>query len=173
MKVNPPAEPDAVIIIFGAAVKPDGRPSQTLRYRVEAAQRFGARFSNPLFIPTGAKGRHGEAEATVMATLLQHAGVPEATIKQETTGTDTLSSVRAVIPMVRGAHRVYACSSAYHLPRCLLLLRLGGIQARACPPPPVPAATRLWRRWYWRLRETPALPYDALLMLWLRVTGRV
>ncbi|MEA2771200.1 MAG: hypothetical protein QOD93_4162, partial [Acetobacteraceae bacterium] len=44
---------------------------------------------------------------------------------------------------------------------------------RACPPPPVPAATSLWLRWYWRLREAPALPYDALLMVWLRVTGRV
>jgi hypothetical protein len=28
-------------------------------------------------------------------------------------------------------------------------------------------------RWYWRLRETPALPYDALLMVWLRARGLV
>jgi hypothetical protein len=27
--------------------------------------------------------------------------------------------------------------------------------------------------WYWRLRETPALPCDALLMLWLRVIRRI
>jgi hypothetical protein len=44
MKVNPPA-PDAIIVIFGAAVRPDGKPSQTLRHRVEAAARFGKRFS--------------------------------------------------------------------------------------------------------------------------------
>jgi uncharacterized SAM-binding protein YcdF (DUF218 family) len=68
---------------------------------------------------------------------------------------------------------VFACSSAYHLPRCLLLLRLAGIAASPCPPPQVPAATSRWLRWYWRLRETPALPYDGLLMLWLRVAGRV
>jgi vancomycin permeability regulator SanA len=181
MKVNPSALdpaapdaiPDAIIVIFGAAVRPDGRPSQTLRYRVDAAVRFGARFARPVFIPTGAKGRHGDAEATVMARQLLDAGYPAEAIQLETTGTDTLSSVRAVVRMVRGRSPVYACTSTYHLPRCLVLLRLAGVRARACPPPPVPAATSRWVRWYWRLRETPALPYDALLMLWLRVTGRV
>jgi uncharacterized SAM-binding protein YcdF (DUF218 family) len=176
MKVNPrgveAGAPDAVIIIFGAAVRPDGRASDTLRHRVEAAERFGRRFVRPLFIPTGAKGRHGDAEAVVMARQLIAAGVAAEAIQQETTGTDTLSSVRAVSGMVRGKSPVYACSSAYHLPRCLLLLRLAGVRARGCPPPPVPASSSLWLRWYWRLRETPALPYDALLMLWLRAKGR-
>jgi uncharacterized SAM-binding protein YcdF (DUF218 family) len=177
MSVNPPARnaasPDAVIIIFGAAVRPDGKPSATLRHRVEAAARFGRRFDRPLFIPTGAKGRHGDAEATVMARQLIAAGFPVGAIVEERTGTDTLSSVRAVVRMVAGRAPVYACSSAYHLPRCVMLLRLAGVRARACPPPPVPAASSQWLRWYWRLRETPALPYDALLMLWLRVMGRV
>jgi uncharacterized SAM-binding protein YcdF (DUF218 family) len=172
MKVNL-LPPDAVIIIFGAAVRPDGTPSETLRHRVRAAARFGKRFARPLFIPTGAKGRHGEAEAAVMARLLIDAGFPAETIHPEYTGTDTLSSVRAVARMVRDQSPIYACTSAYHLPRCLVLLRLAGVRARPCPPPPVPAAASLWVRWYWRLRETPALPYDALLMLWLRVTGRV
>nr|WP_294503266.1 YdcF family protein [uncultured Rhodopila sp.] len=174
MKVNPLAH-DAIIVIFGAAVRPDGTPSPTLRHRVAAAARFGARFARPLFIPTGAKGLHGDAESAVMARQLIEAGFPETAIKTEETGTDTLSSVRAVTRMVRTLDpvaRVYACTSAYHLPRCLLLLRLAGIRAHACPPPPVPAATRRSLRWFWRLRETPALPYDALLMLWLRATGR-
>jgi uncharacterized SAM-binding protein YcdF (DUF218 family) len=172
MKVNPPPS-DAIIIIFGAAVRPDGNASQTLRHRVAAAARFGARFPRPLFIPTGAKGRYGDAEATVMARLLLEAGFPETAIIKEDTGTDTLSSVRAVKRLVRGRSNIYACTSAYHLPRCLVLLRLAGVVVRACPPPPVPAATSHGQRWYWRLREAPALPYDALLMLWLRAVGRV
>jgi uncharacterized SAM-binding protein YcdF (DUF218 family) len=180
MKVNPgepdaiiPGEPDVIIIIFGAAVRPDGGPSGTLRHRVAAAARFGARFARPLFIPTGGKGRFGEPESTVMARLLREAGFAEGSIEQEPTGTDTLSSVRAVSRLVRGQAPVYACSSAYHLPRCLVLLRLAGVAARCCPPPSIPAATGRWRRWYWRLREAPALPYDALLMLWLRASGRI
>lgn len=177
MKVNPtnldPPSADAIIIIFGAAVRPDGQPSEALRHRVEAAARFGARFTRPLFIPTGAKGRHGDAEATVMARLLTNAGFPSDAIHEERTGTDTLSSVRAIARIVRDGSPIYACTSVYHLPRCLILLRIAGIAARACPPLRVPAATSQWLRWYWRLREVPALPYDALLMLWLRARGRV
>jgi len=177
MKVNAPlAEgrgPDAVIVIFGAAVRPDGTASPTLRHRVEAAARFGRRFSNPLFIPTGAKGRYGDAEAAVMARQLVASGYPEQAIRLEPTGRDTLSSVRAVFRLLPPGVPVYAASSAYHLPRCLLLLRLAGVQGNACPPPPVPASTRWTLRWFWRLREAPALPYDALLMAWLRVTGRL
>ncbi len=172
MKVNPQA-PDAFIVIFGAAVRPDGKPSQTLRHRVEAAARFAKRFSRPLFIPTGGQGRFGEAEAAVMTRLLKDAGFSETSIMQENTGTDTMSSVRAVARLLGGQSPVYACTSAYHLPRCLMLLRLAGIAARPCPPPVASAASSRWLRWYWRLRETPALPYDALLMLWLRVMRRI
>jgi uncharacterized SAM-binding protein YcdF (DUF218 family) len=175
MNVNP-RPCDAIIVIFGAAVRPDGTPSQTLRHRVTAAARFGRTFTNPLFIPTGGKGRFGDAEATVMARQLAGAGYPAASILQEPTGTDTLSSARAVTRMIKSLGspaQVYACSSAYHLPRCIWLLRLAGIRTKPCPPPPVPAATSLRKRWYWRLREVPALPYDALLMLGLRVTGQV
>lgn len=176
MKVNPTTDnplSDAAIIIFGAAVRADGKPSQTLRHRVEAAIRFGKRFDRPMFIPTGAKGRFGAAEATVMAQQLLAAGFASSAIVIEKTGTDTLSSVRAVVRMLPDSVPIYACSNAYHLPRCLALLRLAGVRARACPPPPVPAMAEGWQRWYWRLREVPALPYDALLMAWLRVTGRV
>lgn len=175
MRVNPVASasavPDAIIVIFGAAVRPDGRPSDTLRHRVDAAVQFGRQFARPLFIPTGAKGRYGDAEASVMARQLINAGFSPENIQEERTGTDTLSSVRVVARMIGGKSPVYACTSAYHLPRCLMLLRLAGINAAPCPPPPVPAATSQWIRWYWRFRETPALPYDMLLMLWLRATS--
>jgi uncharacterized SAM-binding protein YcdF (DUF218 family) len=68
---------------------------------------------------------------------------------------------------------VYAASSAYHLPRCVLLLRLAGLQARRCPPPLAPAARSVSLRWYWRLREVPALPWDVALMLALRLLRRL
>lgn len=166
-------------MIFGAAVRPDGRPSATLRHRVEAAVRLGRRMAHPLFIATGAKGRFGEAEAVVMGRLLRQAGFGDASIRLDVTGIDTLSSVRMVRRMLRDLPAapvpevpVYACSSAYHLPRCLLLLRLAGVPARRCPPLAVPAASNVLKRWFWRLREVPAVPYDALLVLWHRFALR-
>ena len=164
------------IVIFGAAVRPGGRPSAALRRRVEAALAFGAAHPGALYVPTGGLGDHPPSEAEVMAVLLRAGGVAAQRILPEATATDTVSSVRAVRRLLREAgHRgpVYAATSAYHLPRCVALLWLAGLPARACPPPPWPAATR-WRvRWYWRLRELPALPWDAALVAWLRVTGRL
>ncbi len=154
-------------------MRPGGRPSNTLLWRVEAAATFAGRFAAPLFMPTGGVGRFGPSEASVMARLLAGRGVPAGRILAEETGTDTLSSADAVVALLRRhgiAAPVYAASSLYHLPRCVLLLRLLGVPARAAVPPVVPAARRWWRRCYWWLREVPALPYDAALVL-LRRAG--
>ena len=107
-----------------------------------------------------------------MASLLRERGVPECRLLLEETGTDTLSSAQAVARLLhsRGLTApVFAATSLYHLPRCLLLLRLFGVPARAAIPPAVPAATHWWRRCYWWLREVPALPYDAALAVLLRL----
>jgi len=165
----------AAIIIFGAAVRPDGLPSGALQRRVEAALACGERLPGTLYVPTGARGRFGDAECSVMAALLVTRGVPRTRILEEPTGTDTLSSVIACARLLRRhghAGPVLAASSGYHLPRCVLLLRLAGLPARAVRPVG-PAATGWRQRWWWRLREMPALPYDAALMLWHRARGRV
>ena len=163
-----------VIIIFGAAVRPDGTPSRALRDRVEAALRLGARLDDPRYMPTGGIGRHGPAEAEVMAALLRDSGVPPDRIQPEPTARNTLGSVRAcaaLLPGFRG--RVYAATNAYHLPRCVLLLRMAGLRALPCPPPRTVAAGSLNRRWWWRLREVPAVPVDAAMLAWLRLRGRL
>jgi len=166
--------PMAIILIFGAAVLPDGNPSATLRHRVEAALQCAKNHPRPRFIPTGAAGRHGPSEAAVMAGLLVKAGVPSNNILIEKTGYDTLSSARAIQKMLRGLPSngsVWVATSAYHLPRCLLLLCILGISAHLCTPHSAPAATAWHKRWYWRIREIPAIPYDAILAIWARLTG--
>ena len=166
----------AAIVVFGAAVRPGGRPSTTLRRRVETAVRFGARLPAVLYVPTGAVGRFGPSEASVMAELLCGLGVAETRILREETGTDTLSSVQAVAALLKArnyAGPVYAATSAYHLPRCIVLLRLAGLPARACPPPRIPAAPGFCKRWYWRAREVPATPWDVGVMLLARWRGEV
>jgi uncharacterized SAM-binding protein YcdF (DUF218 family) len=151
-----------VLIIFGAAVRPDGGPSLTLRRRVIAAVSFGATLDDPLYLPTGGQGKHGQPEAVIMARLLQDLGVPAGSIRMEQTATDTLQSARACSAMLRGDDvQVWAVSSGYHLPRCVMLLRLFGLRARAAPPP---ESSMDWRdRWWWRAREGAALPVDAVL----------
>ena len=156
------------IIIFGAGLRRDGTPTPTLARRIEAAASFGRTLPGPLYMPTGGVGRFGPSEAAAMAVCLRAAGVDARDILPEETASDTFDSVIACRALLRGlGHRgpVYAASSAYHLPRCLLLLRLAGVPAAAVPPPAWPASTRWHRRWFWRLREVAALPWDAALML--------
>ncbi len=141
----------------------------TLRRRVQAAAVWGRRLPvEPLFVPTGGVGRYGPSEASVMAELLRELGIPDGRILLEETGRNTLSSVRAVAALLRDrphAGPVYAATSAYHLTRCVLLLRLAGVPARPSRPPPFPAGHDFRTRWYWRLREMAALPIDVALML--------
>ena len=173
----PPAKPGAVIVIFGAAVRPDGSPSTALRRRVQAAFAFGRAQGDAIYVPTGGVGRHGPSEASVMARLLRERGVPAENILLEETGTSTLTSTRAVLRVLRAHGRhlkpVYAASSAYHLLRCVVLMRLAGLDAWACPARRGPASRHFGKRWYWRLREVVALPVDSAIMAALRVLGRV
>ncbi|MDO9501287.1 YdcF family protein [Falsiroseomonas sp.] len=167
----------AAIIILGAAVRQDGTASPALRARVQAARAWGERQMPPaIYIPTGAIGRHPPAESVAMAAILMQAGVPEARIHQEPTGTDTFSSVLACVALLRRiGHRgeVRVATHRYHLPRSLLLFRLAGVPAHAVPPPAGPSETGAQRRWFWRMREVAALPYDAALMLWARLRRRI
>jgi uncharacterized SAM-binding protein YcdF (DUF218 family) len=164
------------ILIFGAAVRPDGKPSTALRRRVEAAVACAKADPDARFIVSGAIGRYGPSEASVMAGLLTKSGVHSDNILLDETAHDTLSSVRAFYRLLREHEpngRIMAASSAYHLPRCLTLLCLFGIAARPCPTSRESAATSWRKRWYWRLREIPALPYDAALAIWARLTGQM
>ncbi len=155
-------------MIFGAAVRPDGSPSPTLRLRVEAAAAFGGQHNPSHYIPTGAKGRYGPSEARVMADLLQDFGVPQERITLEETATNTLRSALAAARLLRQLSqsrngKIYAASSLYHLPRCCLLLRLAGCPARPVPPPQANSPQA-----YGWLREAAALPVDVLIILLVR-----
>jgi vancomycin permeability regulator SanA len=164
------------ILIFGAAVRPDGKPSVTLRRRVEAALACAKGHQEVRFIPTGAIGRHGPSEASVMADLLTKSGVFAEQIRLEETGSDTLSSVRAISRLLHkepSQGPIMLATSGYHVPRCLILLGLFGIAARPCRLPGVAPPATWPMRWYWRLREVPALPYDVTLALLLRLMRKL
>lgn len=110
-----------------------------------------------------------------MAQVLMESGIRSEQILLEETGFDTLSSARAVCRLLqeRGIQgSIIVATSGYHLPRCLILLRLLGMAVQPCRSPQGPDAVSWWQRWYWRLREVPAVPYDAALAFWLRLRGR-
>jgi uncharacterized SAM-binding protein YcdF (DUF218 family) len=163
------------IVIFGAPGRPGGRASRAMRQRVNSAHAIGRKLKHPVYIPTGA-GRTEPSEAEVMRRLLLRRGIADENIMLEETAKDTLASVRAVRRLLRLqgiGGTVYAATSGFHLPRCLLLLRLAGLKTRPCPAPRGRATSKPWKQWLWRAREVAALPYDAALLLWLRLLRRL
>jgi hypothetical protein len=59
------------------------------------------------------------------------------------------------------------------MPRAVLLLGITGLDAHRSPPSIGPASSRITRRWWWRLREIPAIPVDSAILLWMRLRKRI
>ena len=124
------------------------------------------------FIATGGVGRHGPAEAEVMAGLLRDAGISATRIIEDRQAGDTLESVVNVAGIVRtapAAARIVVCTSAYHIPRCLILFRLAGLVATRAEMPADRPHLGLVKWIYMCARELPAILWDSFLMV---VVGR-
>lgn len=158
------------IVIFGAAVRPDGQASPSLarrvRYAVTAAR---ASPDSPIFC-SGGVGRFGPSEASLMAELLARAEIPASRVVLDEDSRDTLQNVTAATRFIRaeGLGGALACTDSYHLPRVRMLFRALGVDAQDGPVIRGRAGTR---RRYWlgmHAREVAAYPYDLAVVLWRR-----
>lgn len=167
---SPPRSPrQDYIVVFGAAVRPDGAPSGSLSRRVDAAWRAAQINPGAQLIVTGGQGRYGPPEAHVMKDLLVKHGCAVQRILIEDQATDTLESIKNCARiMTAGGPRdvsVIVCTSDYHAPRCRLLFRMAGFETSVCAAigDRRHLGTGKWL-FYW-VRDLVALPYDAALLL--------
>ncbi|MFO1188471.1 MAG: YdcF family protein [Alphaproteobacteria bacterium] len=171
-----------VVVVFGAAVGADGRPSPTLARRIAGAVAFGQGLtdrladglSDPTYIVTGGRGRSGFVEADTMRAAMVAAGVKPDAIVCEPVSTDTLGSVVRCARLIAAWPEttvVHVCTSRYHQVRCRILLRLAGLPSLAAPMPPDRPAMG-WTALGWMalglavLREALAIPYDMAVLAW-------
>ncbi|MCX2560369.1 YdcF family protein [Acetobacter farinalis] len=162
------------IIIFGAALRADGSPSPALQHRVQAAVQFGAHQTNPLYLVTGGVPRAGHTEAAVMHRLLTDAGVAPEKILVEPAATDTFDSILYCTKILQEQSleecTLALATSTYHMPRCLLLMRLAGWRVRAVPFPfPLMGRESLFRTLVRIGHEILASAWDAFLVLRWRI----
>lgn len=148
-----------------------------MRRRVELALAVSRDLTGVTFVPIGGVGRHGPAEALVMARLLERSGVHRAAIHPVSEGATTIHSLEAAWPYLhehstrRGA-LVHVCTDAYHVRRCRLILRIWGIESRgpggtrSCAD--LSARSQVPRRLAWMtVRDGLALLEDVpLAVLW-------
>lgn len=158
---------DFGIVVFGAAVRADGRPSPSLARRIGYAVHAAESLPEAPILCSGAAGKVGPSEASVMAERLAEGGVAEHRLILDEASLDTLQSVIAAARFVRRETLggVLVCSDRYHIPRIRLLLGALGVATAPGPLQPGRAGTPLrhWTRM--RLREGVAIPYDLSIVL--------
>ena len=131
-------EPSDCIIVLGAHVWEDGRLSNALTYRCEAALEAWKKGIAPTIIVCGAQGRgepSTEAEA-MRGWMLEH-GVPEDRVILEPESVNTLQNLSNArdIMASRGYRTAAVCTNNYHLRRALWLARDVGIEATGIAAP--------------------------------------
>lgn len=162
------------IVVFGAAVRADGRPSAVLRHRLDAALRWAEGRPQVRFVVSGGLGRHPPAEADAMRDYLMERGIDTRMILTEPEGRDTLSSsVRCMEILKREANlgSVVLCSSSFHLPRCRLIFRALGVAARTVEIESDRGVLGPLRWLKASAREGPAIIWDVTLALGRRLIG--
>lgn len=158
---------DHLIVILGAAVRPDGRASPALIRRIKGGFRLAQAHPEALVFCSGGIGRYGPSEASIMAERLTAMGLPSERLVLDEGSLDTLQTVVAAARFI-GAHGLpgaMVCTDSYHTPRTRLIFAALGVSTmdgsvKAGPRQMGwPACIRM------RLREIPAIPYDGLLAL--------
>lgn len=148
-----------LIVIFGAAVRPDGSPSEALLRRIGCGLEAAGAHPRAPILCSGGAGPVGPSEAAIMAQYLAAAGVAPGRLILDEASLSTRANVAATARQVaEGGHpRVIVCSDAYHLPRVRLLLRLAGV---ASEPGPAAAGPPLGHHLAMSLREAAAIVHN-------------
>jgi uncharacterized SAM-binding protein YcdF (DUF218 family) len=150
-----------LIVIFGAAVDPNGEPSAALLRRIAYGRAAADLFPSSPILCSGGAVRPGPTEASIMADRLIAGGVAPDRLRLDPVSLNTRQNVEAATHWRRrGEHAfVVVCSDAYHLPRITMLLGLHGVQARRGPVPAGPGGAPLDHWIYMSLREALAIPF--------------
>lgn len=136
------------ILVLGAKVFPDARPSDVLHDRLATALRLFQRGVAPRIVVSGDHAEAGYDEPGAMAAWLVARGVPREAIVEDGLGLDTYSSM-ARAKDTYGATRVVVVTQAFHLPRALYLAQQKGLACEGV----VADARRYRRAPYYQVRE--------------------
>ena len=146
--------PSDCIVALGAHVWMDGRMSNVLTYRCQAALEAWQRGIAPVIVVCGGQGRDDPCpEAEAMQAWMLRQGVPEDALIVENQSLNTKQNLTNALAIMeaRGFQTAALCTSDYHLRRTLWLARDVGMQATGIAAPSTKDVVSVVRG---RLRET-------------------
>jgi uncharacterized SAM-binding protein YcdF (DUF218 family) len=155
------------IVILGAAVRPDGAASPTLRRRAIHGAKLAEQNPQDWVFCSGGVGRYGPSEASIIADILRDRGVAASRIALDEISIDTLQNVVEAARFVRRCDLVgvVACSDGYHLPRVKMLFQMLGVSCSTPSMPPELAGGRAVYGLGMQAREWAAYPYDLAVVI--------
>ena len=116
-------------LVLGSKVNLDGKPSKSLRGRLDRTLElyWGGYF--PAVIASGGIGKEGYDEAVVMRDYLVSHGIPQERVVMDNTGTTTYASARNTLQIMRQQKlgSVFVVSQYFHMPRARMALERFGI----------------------------------------------
>ena len=125
------------ILLLGAALGRDDRPTDELRARVKKAAEVYRRLGGevPVMVSGGVTKGHKRTEAEVMTELLLTEGVPAKDIRAESKSRTTMENCRNAQSLLGGKARVLIVTSDYHVRRAVKTAKRVGLRARGVGAP--------------------------------------
>lgn len=118
------------MIVLGAQVNPDGKPSVQLELRLEKALEAYQKKPVPIVVTGGQGQDEPRAEALVMRDWLVSKGVPPQAISTDETSENSSQNIKnAMGKLPYGIIDVLIVTSDYHLPRAMRLAQDQGLLA--------------------------------------------
>lgn len=146
MEISGPTDREraAAIVVLGARVRPDGRPSAALERRVRLAVALYLAGWAPLLVLSGG-GRQNVSEAEVMRRLALDAAVPAAALLMEPCSRTTLENATETAKLLaaRTPATVVLVTDGYHALRARLMFRMAGLRVICVHSAKVPLRPRL------------------------------
>ncbi|MDO5737951.1 MAG: YdcF family protein [Eubacteriales bacterium] len=120
-----------ILVVFGAGLRPDGKPSPMLANRLDRAyDLYQAGISREIIL-SGDYTPPYYNEVGAMQEYLINRGVAESALKLDPLGFSTFATVENLL--ARQEHKFIFVSQKYHLPRMLEIAKRLGIDAIAVP----------------------------------------
>ena len=164
-KDKPKSEKNAIVVL-GASVLPDGRPSKALCRRLDWAVELLKSGKGDVLVLSGGPVAHPLSEADAMAERAQVSGVPKDKIRLENQSRNTLENAKfcqAILAKEKFG-KVLVVSDDWHLPRALRTFRHFGVEAKGSAAPAGDNPEPPWRYLFCLLREAAARVKYAYLL---------
>ena len=136
MRADPEAADAEYLLVLGARVYEDGRPSAALAARLDTAYDFMQEHPEVTAILCGGQGSNEPCpEAEAMYDYMVDKGMDADRLLLEDKSSNTIQNIENARALIGDGHKTAVVTSDYHLARARVLMERGGLDACGIPAP--------------------------------------